>query len=174
MKREKGKQATMRWVKAHPERVAAKKREWAQANRERRNATSRAWHQAHPEQAAAYDRTWYQANHERRAVTDKIRNLKVNGFSRELYDGLLTEQQGRCAICDVTLVSGRSMDGAVADHDHRTGTHRAILCRQCNLALGHFKDNPSLLRKAAAYLESYLPLEFDPWPSGYIESYKEA
>lgn len=51
-----------------------------------------------------------------------------------------------CIIC------GLETDLAV-DHDHLTGEVRGGLCINCNIGLGHFKDDPELLRLAALYLE---------------------
>lgn len=51
-----------------------------------------------------------------------------------------------CIICGIET-------SVVVDHDHVTGDVRGGLCQNCNLGLGHFKDNPELLRLAALYLE---------------------
>jgi hypothetical protein len=56
-------------------------------------------------------------------------------------------QQGRCAIC-------REEAELFTDHSHRTGKTRGLLCRQHNAALGMFKDSPTLLKWAVAYLQS--------------------
>lgn len=53
----------------------------------------------------------------------------------------------RCAICSST-------NHLVGDHNHATGAARGILCRNCNLAIGHMHDNPEKLRAAALYLEN--------------------
>lgn len=50
-----------------------------------------------------------------------------------------------CAICG-------AIEQLVGDHDHKTGTPRGILCRNCNLAIGNMSDNPERLRRAADYL----------------------
>lgn len=60
----------------------------------------------------------------------------------------LIKQQGRCVICG-------SEGNLHLDHCHDTGILRDLLCHHCNVGLGHFRDNPALLRAAALYLEKY-------------------
>jgi len=50
-----------------------------------------------------------------------------------------------CVICG-------SNEKLTIDHDHSTGMVRGALCTNCNLGLGHFKDDPELLELAALYL----------------------
>jgi hypothetical protein len=70
----------------------------------------------------------------------------------EQYEALFKAQAGRCAIC-----TDRPKKSAhyrlVVDHDHETGEVRGLLCHRCNVALGFMRDNPTALRRAAAYLE---------------------
>ena len=57
-------------------------------------------------------------------------------------------QLKECIICGETQKIQLSVD-----HDHKTGKVRGALCTRCNLGLGHFRDDPELLRFAALYLE---------------------
>jgi len=40
----------------------------------------------------------------------------------------------------------------VMDHNHKTGKFRGLLCHQCNVGIGFFKDEPKLLLAAINYL----------------------
>jgi hypothetical protein len=62
---------------------------------------------------------------------------------------MLRDQLWRCPVCLTAL----TLTTAHVDHDHRTGTVRAVLCFNCNGGLGQFRDNPASLRRAAAYVE---------------------
>ena len=78
------------------------------------------------------------------------------GISLEIYEEMLVEQGGVCAICkqppDLKIYPGVLH----VDHDHITGNVRSLLCSRCNKGLGSFNDDFDLVKKAAGYLEAYL------------------
>jgi hypothetical protein len=76
---------------------------------------------------------------------------KTYGLSQIGYDAILANQEYRCAICG--LHADDNLHGKLyVDHSHETGEVRGLLCRACNTGLGHFRDNPLLLAKAAEYI----------------------
>lgn len=83
------------------------------------------------------------------------------GVSIDAYQEMLVAQHGVCAICEKpeTAKSSWSKHGEArwlcVDHDHATGAIRGLLCNACNHALGHMHDDPSLLRRAADYLDRH-------------------
>ncbi len=92
---------------------------------------------------------------ERRNAYNVSLRRKKNGFSEELFATRLAEQRGKCAVCSVSLGVGLSATAASADHCHDSGLPRGILCKRCNLMLGHAKDDPSLLLQAVDYLNRW-------------------
>lgn len=77
-------------------------------------------------------------------------NLKRNyGITLQEYLNILSRQNNKCVICE----SDFSTIKACVDHCHDTKKIRGILCHNCNVAIGHLKHNPELLRKAAIYCE---------------------
>lgn len=84
-------------------------------------------------------------------VTRKIHQAHKH-ISLEDYNRIFDAQNGCCAIC------GRhqsELDKRLSvDHDHETGEVRGLLCHGCNLGLGYFKDSPTRLSNASAYLQN--------------------
>jgi len=68
------------------------------------------------------------------------------GLTQEEYNKLQQDQNGLCAIC-ITRPAN------VVDHCHSTNKVRGLLCRQCNLGIGHLGDSTDTVAKALAYLE---------------------
>ena len=76
------------------------------------------------------------------------------GLTAGEFASLLESQGGVCAICRKPP-SGR-WRRLFVDHDHHTGAVRGFLCSRCNLGIGHFYDDASLLTDAARYLQKGL------------------
>lgn len=93
------------------------------------------------------------------AKTDKYK-IKVRrnrwkeaniNITHEEYEQLLKQQDGRCAVCSTD--TNQFGKGMCVDHCHSTGKIRGLLCTECNLGLGYFKDKIELLENAKKYLD---------------------
>lgn len=72
------------------------------------------------------------------------------------YAEMVKAQRNRCAICGREPGGvGRGQRSLHLDHDHVTGQIRDLLCDSCNNGLGRFRDDPSILRVAAAYIDRH-------------------
>lgn len=81
----------------------------------------------------------------------RIAHLKKNyGITLDQYDEMFAKQKGVCAICSQPEVSKREY--LCVDHDHASGRVRGLLCHDCNIGLGKFKDDATRLNKAIWYL----------------------
>lgn len=75
------------------------------------------------------------------------------GVTLEQIRLIYQQQEGRCAVCERALEAPPAKNTQV-DHDHETGLVRGLLCFNCNMGLGYFKDNATFLARAVAYLRS--------------------
>lgn len=139
-----------------------KKREWDQYKRatdpqylEMQRQASRDWRAANPEKARELQRLYLLNNPEKRRQSEERSRLKRKyGLSPEQLAELIRSQRGRCLICNTPFNEQIRKLQSCVDHDHRPGGKvRGILCRSCNVGLGHASDNPKLLRAMARYLE---------------------
>lgn len=105
---------------------------YRKANPAKVKAARERWQKAHP----AYQREW--ARHRR------------SNCSPEQSREALQAQEGCCALCHKPM-----HEEPRADHNHTTGKFRALLHERCNLALGGFKEDITLLSQAIAYLQKF-------------------
>jgi hypothetical protein len=106
------------------------------------------WEKNNPEKAKAIRKS--AARLEVSRLNHRKHALRVCGWTEEKYDAALKIQNGKCAIC------GDCSSTLHADHEHVVPPNpRKLLCRNCNTALGLFKENPTALRAAAAYVEEH-------------------
>jgi len=80
-----------------------------------------------------------------RKRVQKLRNKY--GLEIKDYDKMFDDQNGNCKICNNSLIKPH------IDHCHSTNKIKGILCGNCNIGLGMFKDNPEYLENAIKYLK---------------------
>lgn len=69
------------------------------------------------------------------------------------YKALYESQKGNCACCGQhESVFKRQLH---VDHDHETGKVRALLCTQCNPAIGYLQDSIKRAELVIAYLKKF-------------------
>jgi hypothetical protein len=83
--------------------------------------------------------------------SDTARLIASYGLTIQDYRAIHEAQDGRCAVCRNHATRLR------IDHRHADGSVRGLLCNECNLGLGLFRDDPLILRRAAAYLDGIPP-----------------
>lgn len=97
------------------------------------------------------DGSWKKSSSDRKTVYDKHYAKNKNSIqakARAKTQKLREERTKPCPICEEVSV-------LVWDHDHMTGQFRDYICSSCNLALGHARDNPTILQNLIRYLNDH-------------------
>lgn len=124
-----------RWTKRSPE----KQKEYNEDRRRKYSEDAEL-----REQCRRKTKEWQAENQDKRFA----QRLRKYGITPNDYYNMLDEQDGGCAICG----GGDDKTRFHVDHCHSTMQVRGLLCGQCNLGLGKFRDRADLLDAAAAYL----------------------
>ena len=125
-------------------------RDYYQRNKEAGRAARKENYEAHREERLAKAKKDYQDDPYRK----RLHAVKTKfGLSKDEYEQMRKEADGRCGICGQPQT--KRFKYLSVDHDHKTGQVRELLCNDCNLGLGCFKDDPERVRKALEYLERW-------------------
>lgn len=90
----------------------------------------------------------YYKNNEGRSFERRLGNKF--GITVADYSAMHDYQLGCCYVCGGTDKTRR----LAVDHNHKTGTVRALLCTPCNTAIGLAKTSDGL-SKLADYLDAF-------------------
>ena len=138
------------WRAKNPERSRANERRSRTKNADKARARAKKWHVENRERHNAYCAK-RRAENPRTVLSAKLK--ATFGITLEQYETILTKQENCCAVCGAHAL-GLKRKLAV-DHDHLTKTVRGLLCHNCNVGLGNFKDDPLILTKAIKYLNEH-------------------
>jgi len=125
---------------ADPTVVKNRNLAWSEANRIKKRAINKRWRDTNP------------------GAKEKIKrsSLKFHyGISVEEYEAFRLKQGNKCASCNKEF-DGTKHGGPFVDHDHATDKVRALLCHQCNTALGLMGEDPNKLILLSSYISQYL------------------
>ena len=115
-------------------------------------------------------RACYKAYNKSRYTYDmelsRSKHLKrTYGMAPEEYLALFDAQNGVCAACGRPETTNdprtKQVKNLQIDHCHTTGKVRALLCKECNGALGHLHDDVERIRLLLRYAELYQSVEFE-------------
>lgn len=119
--------------------------EYSKRGQAQRNKRRRELYRQDPAKWKDKNANWKRKNAEK--VRDSHLRRKY-GIPPGTFARLLAEQNGVCAIC--LTPSDKTLH---VDHCHTYGVVRALLCDSCNRGIGHLKEDPAVLRRAAEYVE---------------------
>lgn len=127
-----------------PEKRAALWASWYARNKDNVLAARKRYRESGKgrEKAREYELAYRERNREQRNLYAQGRRY---GLTTAALRAMIKAQDGKCAICD------RAAPLHV-DHDHQTKQVRELLCAGCNMGLGGFRDQISILESAKRYL----------------------
>lgn len=137
----------------NPEKSKQYSKEWFSKNKDAHRQTGKQWRIVNRERYNERVRNYRAKNPgPHRDQTKKSHLKREYGISIEQKQQMISAQNNCCAIC-----LGPLIPHPYVDHIHGTNPVivRGVLCGGCNLGLGHFKDSPERLIKAASYLQKF-------------------
>ncbi len=125
----------------HREKLNAKKKAYYEATKDKFKKRSKDYYIANKDRIRERAKEYYKSHKDK----TKAYNLKaLYGLTPEQYTELLSKGCQNCGTHKHLCI----------DHDHnQPGTYRGVLCRNCNTALGHLRENPITITGLVKYLK---------------------
>lgn len=140
----------------NPEKFSAIKKKCWYKNHEKNIIESKEKYQRHKD---IRQKNSLEKYHKDRRPTSNRRLKRLFGLTQDEYDHMEKEQDYKCAICKQpeTLKDNKQLGirKLAVDHCHDTKEIRGLLCFNCNIGIGKFKDSIQELEKAILYLKKY-------------------
>ena len=114
---------------------------------EKQRAAQQRYYRKNREKVQARGREWARRNAKQMKDRELIREF---GIGLEERNRRIAVRQGRCDICEQVPKGTLHID-----HNHHTKENRGMLCVNCNIGIGMFKDNVDFLARAMVYLKQY-------------------
>ena len=135
-----------------PKKAKEYARQYAQNHRKEMKERLYDWRKKNPEKSKAIYKKYSQSEKGKaksRKFAKKKRLLSY-GITEKILENIKRNQNSKCAICG-KKISEFTKDFAI-DHDHKTGKVRGLLCMNCNIGLGAFRDDKRIMKKAIDFL----------------------
>jgi hypothetical protein len=128
--------------------------------RECRTEKQRAYYASLPPETAEerkkkneYLAKWRLKNADKVKEQSRVKHLRRKfNLSPEQYDIMSKAQKNVCAICQEKCETEMNL---AVDHCHTTGKIRGLLCKNCNTAIGLFKEDIDNMLRAIEYIKSH-------------------
>lgn len=141
-----------KYYEDHREHALKVRKTWRDNNKEKMSEWYKQYRGKNRDAVRDRQKKWNNKNIIRRKLTNLNGHYKrTYGLSYEEVINLISLQNGLCKICGDKLDANKQ---TCVDHNHKTGKVRGILCRKCNVGIGAFQENKSIMLKASHYIES--------------------
>lgn len=143
---EKKNQYNSNYQKENKEKIALQRVKYSLKNAIEIKEKTKEWTKNNLEKKNQYNKKYLELN------AGTIRNktlISKYGISLEEYKNLFEKQEGKCAVCKNTQGTKK----LAVDHCHTSLKVRGLLCTNCNVGLGYFKDSIERLQFAIEYLK---------------------
>lgn len=127
-------------------------KQWRINNREKDNERIYRYRIKNPEKMKLSYKKYHENNKEKGVIYRREYHKRRYNITLADFNNMLKLQDNKCSICNNTFKNSKDTN---IDHCHSSNKVRSLLCYNCNVGLGHFRDNITYLNTAIDYLNKH-------------------